>query len=78
MAGALCVNSVMTAIMSHMKTRTWDEMLAVIGPKLDKDVLKTFKTAFAAEFYEGFKAMSKERIATEGFSFGENPTTRPL
>jgi len=47
---------------NFMKTRTWDEMLAVIGPKLDKDVLKTFKTAFAAEFYEGFKAMVIEQV----------------
>jgi len=47
---------------NFMKTRTWDEMLAVIGPRLDKDVLKIFKTPFAADFYEGFKAMVIEQV----------------
>lgn len=47
---------------NFMKTRSWDEMLAVIGPRLDKDVLKIFKTPFAVDFYEGFKAMVIEQV----------------
>lgn len=47
---------------NFMKTRSWDEMMAVIGPKLDPDVLKIFKTPFASDFYEGFKAMVVEQV----------------
>jgi hypothetical protein len=47
---------------NFIKTRTWDEVFAVIGPKLDRDVLAAFKSEHAADFYEGFKAIVVEHV----------------
>jgi len=44
------------------RTRSWDELLEIIGPKLDRDVLKIFRKDFAVDFYEGWKAMVIEQI----------------
>lgn len=46
---------------NYIKTRTWPEVLAVIGPKVDRDVLAVFKTKHADDFYEGFRAIVVEQ-----------------
>lgn len=47
---------------NFIKTRTWDEVIAVIGSRLDRDVLATFKSEHAVDFYEGFKAIVVEHV----------------
>jgi hypothetical protein len=47
---------------NFIKTRTWAETLEVISPKLERDVLASFKTEHAADFYEGFKAIVVEHV----------------
>lgn len=47
---------------SFIKVRSWETVLTTLTPKLDPDVLESFQTPFAAEFYEGFKAMVIDQI----------------
>lgn len=47
---------------NFIKTRSWAEALEVMGPKLDRDVLASFKTEYAADFYESFKVIVVEHV----------------
>jgi hypothetical protein len=47
---------------TYMKPRNWDLMFRSIAPHLDPDVLRAFKTPYAKDFYEQFRAMVIEQI----------------
>lgn len=45
-----------------MKIRDWKKMMKILGPKLDPEVKVQFEKPFAADFYDGFKAMVLEHV----------------
>ena len=47
---------------NFMKPREWPDMMKILKPKLEKDVVAVFETQEAEEFYDGFRAMVVEQI----------------
>lgn len=61
-----------------MKVRNWKRMLAILEPKLPADIVTQFKTPFATDFYDGFKAMVLEQIRAYWQGFLEDQQKRDL
>lgn len=47
---------------TFMSTRDWNDMMAVISPKLDAETLTVFRSEAAFEYYEGFRGLICEQV----------------
>lgn len=51
-----------TMFANFMAGHDWAEILAIMAPKLDKETVATFRSAFAEDYYNGFRGMVTEQI----------------
>jgi hypothetical protein len=51
-----------TLFAEFMSTHTWEELLEVMTPKLDKETVAIFNDPYAAKYYNGFSTMICEQV----------------